>query len=481
MKTCAIIPTYNNVGTVADVVTRTLKYLPVILVADGPTDGSLEAVQGISDKLQGASDKLHTLTVVSYTPNRGKGYALKRGFQEARRLGYTHVLTIDSDGQHYPEDIPTMLRMSRVLPEAIILGSRGLSHDNMPGKNTFANKFSNFWFAVQTGQKLPDTQTGFRIYPLDRLHGIRWMTNRYEAELLLLVCSSWANTPIVSVPVRVYYPPQDERVSYFRPAKDFTRISILNTLLCVLALVYGLPSRYWRLACYAPLFGLFAWWCNIQLCIYSLFYPSRVKTDLRHKLGVGAARFLSAFPGTLLSVRLAEGATPIDTSSPAIVIANHSSLLDTLLLLSLSDKLVLIGKEWVARNIVFGKIARAMGIITVEEGMENFLPTIRSYIEAGYSVGVFPEGTRTLNGEIGRFHRGAFYMAEELHLPIRPVVLQGFFVGLSKRPFVVGHPRELRATIMPQIAPDDESWGVGYRERTRTIHKKYLDWICDYD
>lgn len=472
MKTCAVIPTYNNIGTVADVVVRTLQYLPVILVADGPNDGSLEAVQSIQNE---------KLIIVSYSQNRGKGYALKTGLKKAKELGYTHVLTLDSDGQHYPEDIPAMLRMSRVRPEAIIMGSRGLVQDNMPGKNTFANKFSNFWFAVQTGLKLPDTQTGFRIYPLDNLHGLNWMTNRYEAELLLLVFSAWACTPIVPVPIRVFYPPKDERVSYFCPAKDFTRISILNTILCVLALVYGLPRRYWRLGYYGPLFVLFAIWCNLCLLWYSAFKPSAINMKLRHQLGVGAAKFLNAFPGAHLQVKLAKGAYPIDTSSPAIYIANHGSLLDVLLMLSLSDKLVLVGKDWVTRNIFFGKISKAMGIITVEEGVENFFPTLQEQVKRGNSIGIFPEGTRTLNGEIGRFHRGAFYVAEELHLPIRPIVLQGFFQALSKTPFYVGNPKVLRATIMPEIMPEDTDFGVGYRERTKNIRKKFLEWICDYE
>ncbi len=472
MKTCAVIPTYNNIGTVADVVMRTLKYLPVILVADGPTDGSLEAVQSIQNE---------NLTIVSYLKNKGKGYALKTGLRKAKELGYTHALTLDSDGQHYPEDIPTMLRMSRVRPEAIIMGSRELVQDNMPKKNTFANKFSNFWFALQTGIKLPDTQTGFRVYPLDNLHGLKMMTNRYEAELMLLVFSAWACTPIIPVPVRVYYPPQEERVSYFRPAKDFTRISVLNTFLCVLAVIYGLPSRYWRSVYYAFTFAGFALWCNLQLYKYKVFKPDKIKTALRHKLKVGSAKFLNAFPGAHVTIRTAEGALSLESAAPSIVIANHGSLLDALLMISLSDKLVLIGKDWVAHNFFFGKIAQAMGLITVEEGMDSLFPTIKSYIGQGYSIGIFPEGTRTQNGEIGRFHRGAFYVAEELNLPIRPVVLQGFVHALSKTPFYVGKPKELIVTIMPEVAPDDYNWGKGYRERTRFFHKKYLEWICDYE
>lgn len=118
----------------------------------------------------------------------------------------------------------------------------------MPRGNTFANRFSNFWFRLQTGIDLQDTQSGYRLYPLGALRGLGLITSRYEAELELLVFAAWAGTPIISVPVKVYYPPADERVSHFRPVYDFVRISILNTVLCVLALVYGYPRMAARAA-----------------------------------------------------------------------------------------------------------------------------------------------------------------------------------------------------------------------------------------
>lgn len=470
MRLCAVIPTYNNVSTVADIVRRTLEYLPVIVVADGPTDGSLEAVRAIDDE---------RLVVVAYTQNRGKGYALRQGFRKARELGYTHVVTLDSDGQHFPEDIPAMVHMARVRPEAIIIGSRGMQHDNMPAKNTFANRFSNFWFAVQTGMRLPDTQTGFRVYPLEHLHGEGLMTNRYEAELMLLVFSAWACTPVVPVPVRVYYPPREERVTYFRPARDFTRISVLNTLLCVLAVVYGLPRRYWKTIYYCTVFVLFALWCNAYLLWYSLTNRAKITTVLRHRLAVGARRFLSFFPCATFTLEYVEGATPIDENRPAIYIANHGSLLDTLLMLTLSDKLVMVGKTWVTHNIFFGRVASAMGIITVESGVENFEPIIAKHVAAGYSVGIFPEGTRTLNGDVLRFHRGAFYLAEQLQVPIQPLLLQGFFLALRKAPFYVGSPKQIRAIVLPEIMPDDTRFGEGYRARTKAIQHYYQELICE--
>ena len=463
VRTCAVIPVYNNADTVADVVSRTLCHLPVIVVADGPTDGTLQVLQSIRDE---------RLVIVSYPNNKGKGYALKTGLQKAAESGYTHALTLDADGQHYPEDIPLLLRMSAVRPEAIIVGSRVLQQDNMPRKNTFANRFSNFWFTVQTGLPLPDTQSGFRVYPLAHTHGIPLMTRRYEAELQLLVFSAWANTPVIPVPVRVWYPPQDQRVSFFRPARDFARISLLNTLLCCLALIYGLPRCQWRTVYYGLLFLLFALWTNIVRCFYSLFFPKKTSVVLRKSLKRGSRVFLNSFPGARFRVCYAPSAEPAD-GQPCVYIGNHTSLLDVLAVLSLDERIVLIGKEWVLHNIFFGRVAQAMGVIAAGEGIENMVPVIKQYTDRGFSVAVFPEGTRSLYGEIGRFHRGAFYLAQELHLPIRPLLLEGFVRALQKSPFHAGAESELRITVMPIVPPEDTSFGTTYQERTRMFRRYY--------
>lgn len=234
---CAVIPTYNNASTLAGVVQRTALYISdIIVVVDGSTDNTREVLATIG----------LALTVVDFPVNHGKGHALKAGLEKALQLGFTHVLTIDSDGQHFPEDIPCLLNVSGMKPDSFVVGNRNIEAENMPGRNTFANKFSNFWFAVQTGVSLPDTQTGMRVYPLRHLHGLRLLTARYEAELELLVFAAWAGERIVSVPIRVYYPPEEERVSHFRPAYDFARISLLNTILCIVAIVYGWPRKLLR-------------------------------------------------------------------------------------------------------------------------------------------------------------------------------------------------------------------------------------------
>ena len=231
------MPTYNNGGTLRDVVERTLTFCQdVIVVNDGCTDTSAEILASFGKKI----------TVVDYGKNRGKGYALKKGLEKALELNFDYAITIDSDGQHYPEDIPLFINVLQQHPNALIVGSRNLNQENMPGGNTFANKFSNFWFKIQTGVYLPDTQTGYRLYPLKNLPNLSFLTSRYEAELELLVGAAWRGTDLLPIKINVFYPKAEERVTHFRPFWDFFRISVLNTVLCFVAVFYGLPSRFIR-------------------------------------------------------------------------------------------------------------------------------------------------------------------------------------------------------------------------------------------
>ena len=223
---CAVIPTFNNGGTVADVVRGVLRQgLPVFVVDDGSTDDTQRKLEGLD------------IRILRHGQNRGKGRALKTGLEAARKLGYRFALTLDADGQHDPADIPVLVAAAG--ERTLVIGSRNIAAEGMSSGSTFANRFSNFWFTVQTGRRLPDTQTGYRIYPLEGLPSLRLLTSRYEAELALLVFSAWKGLRLVPVPVRVYYP--EDRVTHFRPFADFFRISVLNTVLCVLALVYGYP------------------------------------------------------------------------------------------------------------------------------------------------------------------------------------------------------------------------------------------------
>ena len=238
IKLCIIIPTYNNERTVVDMIRSVKEYCnDVIVVNDGSTDSTHERLLDCS---------IEGLHIIEYAQNKGKGHALVKGFKKAREMGFTHAITIDADGQHYASDIPTLLAGMNDNANGIIVGSRNLIGQNISGKSSFANKFSNFWFRFQTGVNLPDTQSGYRLYALDGLRGLSMITARYEAELEFLVFASWSGVKITSVPIQVYYPPQEERVSHFRPAADFTRISVLNTILSISTIFYAWPVRLLR-------------------------------------------------------------------------------------------------------------------------------------------------------------------------------------------------------------------------------------------
>ncbi|WP_232831821.1 DUF2062 domain-containing protein [Taibaiella helva] len=233
LAACVLIPTYNNAQTLEAVIRSVVAYThQVIVVNDGSTDETEKILE-----------RFPFIRKLSYMPNRGKGNALKRGFRYALELHYRYAITIDSDGQHYAQDLPAFLDAIEQRPDCLIIGARNMDQAHIPGKSSFGNRFSNFWFWVETGIKLPDTQSGYRLYPLQPMRKMKFFTRKYEFEIETPVRIAWKGVPVISVPVSVYYPPAEERISHFRPFKDFTRISILNTFLTFTALLWIHPRN----------------------------------------------------------------------------------------------------------------------------------------------------------------------------------------------------------------------------------------------
>lgn len=421
---CVVIPTYNNVSTIADVVADVKRYcLDVIVVDDGCTDGTdavLADIEGV--------------TVVVHSRNRGKGTALKSGFRKALEMGFCYAITVDADGQHYGADINNFLEANKKHPGAMIVGSRRLDGVDRSRGSSFANKFSNFWYYVQTGHNLADTQTGYRLYPLRKLSGLSLLTSRYEAELELLVFASWHGVEIVSIPVDVYYPPREERVSHFRPGMDFFRITVLNTVLCFLAVVYGLPCRIFRFlakyvrSAYSVFFFLFFSMGVITPLVWIYIKVGKMTERKRkklHRLIYHAARFVTihhGIPGTKFRSVVADD---VDFGRPHVMICNHQSHLDLMAQLVFTPNMVFLTKEWVWNNPFYGLLIRNAEYLPIVDGVETLLPHLRSLVDRGYSIAVYPEGTRSKDCTIGRFHQGAFYIAEQLGLDILPVYLYG--------------------------------------------------------
>ncbi|WP_343618337.1 DUF2062 domain-containing protein [Flavobacterium sp.] len=233
---CVIVPTYNNQKTLKRVLDSVLDFTSnIIIVNDGSTDETGDILKQYSQ-----------LTQIHHPKNMGKGRALRNGFRKAIEQNFEYAITIDSDGQHFASDIPVFLEEIYNQPYSLLIGSRNMTQENVPRKSSFGNKFSNFWFKFETGIALEDTQSGFRLYPL-KLIPKRFYTNKFEFEIEVIVRSAWKGIPVKNVPVQVLYDPA-ERVSHFRPFQDFTRISILNTILVTNTLLYIKPRDFFRRA-----------------------------------------------------------------------------------------------------------------------------------------------------------------------------------------------------------------------------------------
>ena len=460
---CVVIPTYNNGGTIGRVVEETLaECYDVIVVNDGSTDETASILN--------AQCTMHNAqcTIVTLEKNSGKGAALKAGFRKALDMGFSYAITLDGDGQHYSKEISRFLEANREHPWTLIVGSRNQEGINRSKGSNFANRFSNFWFWVQTGRRLSDTQTGYRLYPLKRLYGLSLLTSRYEAELELLVFASWHGTELVEIPIDVYYPPKEERVSHFRPGMDFARISVLNTVLCFLAVVYGLPLRLWRWVMkyvrtiYALLFFLFFMFVVIKPIVWVVLKLKKLKklrklkkvkdnTENRwlHKLIYRASRFVMlthGIPGVRFSygIRRQESGdrsqeTGVSTlfDRPKVVICNHQSHLDLFCQLIFTPNIIFLTNDWVWNNPSYGLLIRHAEYYPVREGLEELLPKLRSLVERGYSIAVYPEGTRSKDCRIGRFHQGAFWLAEQLGVDILPMCLYGPGKILKKKTYTL--------------------------------------------
>ena len=232
LKICVIIPTYNNERTLKRVIDGVLEITDdLIVINDGATDSTSRILKKYTD-----------ITQIYLPKNKGKGNALRVGFKKAEELGYEFSITIDSDGQHYPEDIAVFVNQLEfeTNKNILLIGSRNMNQEAVPGGSSFGNKFSNFWYKVETGIQLKDTQSGFRLYPLKELNKIKFYTSKFEFEIENIVKAAWKGIIVKNVPVKVLYDEQ-ERVSHFRPFKDFARISLLNTWLVLVAFIYIKP------------------------------------------------------------------------------------------------------------------------------------------------------------------------------------------------------------------------------------------------
>lgn len=474
---CVIIPTYNNVATISAVVKDVLCFCQdVIVVNDGSTDGTQDILKDLTG-----------IVLVSYEKNKGKGYALKTGFKKALELGFSYAITLDADGQHYAKDIELFLKANQEYPGTLIVGERKLEGVERSAGSNFANNFSNFWFYIQTGRRLKDTQTGYRLYPLKKLKGYNFLTSRYEAELELLVFASWGGVTLESIAIDVYYPPKEERVSHFRPIADFARITVLNTVLCMLAIVYGIPMRLGRFlmkyirTVYSLIF--FLSFCTLTftplIWIYLKFENNHERKEKNiHNFLYHASRFIMlhhGIPGVKFTSKIYSQNV---FEKPAVIICNHQSHLDLMCQLIFSPNMIFLTNNWVWNNPLYGLIIRNAEYYPVAEGIENLLPKLRSLAERGYSICVFPEGTRSKDCKIGRFHQGAFHIAQELGLDVLPMCLYGPGKILPKRNYSL-NKGNIHVEVGKRITPAELAQHGDLMKQASYMKKVYVKWYSD--
>ncbi|MDT0677340.1 DUF2062 domain-containing protein [Autumnicola musiva] len=235
---CVLIPTYNNEGTLASVLQDLLLYTSnLIVVNDGSTDATKEVLKQFPD-----------LEVLHFDKNCGKGVALNRGFEFAEELGYSYAVTIDSDGQHYPDDLDVFLKELESRkpgdPELLLVGDRNMGREGIPGKSSTGNKFSNFWYLVVTGTQLFDTQSGYRLYPLKVVNDIKIFTRKFEFEIEIIVKAAWRKVEVKNIPIKVIY--AENRVTHFRPFWDITRITLLYMWFVLVSFFYIHPRNKYQ-------------------------------------------------------------------------------------------------------------------------------------------------------------------------------------------------------------------------------------------
>ena len=302
MKFCVVIPCFNHPATVAAVAQLAKFFCPVIVVDDG-------SAQPLPELLG--------CEIIRLEKNFGKGAALRAGFQRAVELGFTHAITMDSDGQHFTEDLPKLLAAANAQPEALIVGVRDFFAAGCPTHRRRSNAVSTFWFRVESGVCLPDTQCGFRCYPLALTQRLKPRSGRYAFELEFMVRASWTGVPIVAVPVKCTYAPDQIRQSHFRPVRDLAHITLMNI---------GLVLQSW----FVPLTLRVAWSHGEKWSLRKTvreFFIEHTEESSRLAAAVGLGLFFGILP--IYGFQIMVGAAvahQLRLNKATLLIASHISI-----------------------------------------------------------------------------------------------------------------------------------------------------------
>ena len=279
MRIWCAIPVYDHAKTLLKVAARAAAHLPVVVVDDGSTDlrpRHLRALKQLGVRL------------LRHDANRGKGAAILTALHAAAAEQIDYLVTLDADGQHFPEDLPRFVQAIQTAPrETLFVGSRDFG-ENVPSASRFGRAFANFWLRVETGEVCHDCQSGFRAYPVAATLRLNCRARRYAFEAEVLARAAWGGIILQDLPIQVFYP--KKRISHFNLLRDNLRLSATHAaLVCRRLLPWPAP---WVVAAPKP---------RPQV-LPLLRHPLRSLRELSTQNATPAGLAAAAAVGTLIAV-----------------------------------------------------------------------------------------------------------------------------------------------------------------------------------
>jgi glycosyltransferase involved in cell wall biosynthesis len=279
-KIWVVIPVFNHKDTVKDVALGCRAYFNNVLVVD---DGSTDI--DVTSVFKGTG-----IPVLRHDKNLGKGSAIKTALDYLRTRDARFMITIDADGQHYPKDLEKFIPLLADDESFILVGSRNFNSPNITERSRLGRRLANFWLTIETGVSVDDCQSGFRAYPLIYLLRMKLKGAYYDFETEILARACWSGLTIKTVPIEVWYPKPNKRISHFKVFLDNFRITLMHIRLVARRL---LPLPYPRLI-YDK---------NLNLVKYKLNSPIKLIQTLlsenANPIGLAASASLGVFLATL--------------------------------------------------------------------------------------------------------------------------------------------------------------------------------------
>jgi glycosyltransferase involved in cell wall biosynthesis len=214
MRICALIPAFNEAPYIARVVEEARQHVAeVVVIDDGSSDGTADIARDAG------------ATCLQLPRNRGKASALRAGIAFARDHGFTHVITLDGDGQHLPEDIPALIQVAEETGADLVIGARSFDRALMPRSRYFSNTVGSRLASALVGREIRDSQCGFRLFRLDKLGQAKLRSRCYELEMEILIKMARSGCTIAHAPVRMIYDDGHTR-SKMKPVRDTVRVCL---------------------------------------------------------------------------------------------------------------------------------------------------------------------------------------------------------------------------------------------------------------